>query len=354
MADEKKANPFEDLNTSEPPDQGLASGGQPDRDRDLNDSGHVTGAFANQPTSNLSQPYPGQQPGAYLPQQLNQYPSQPYPPQQGPYPSNQYPPIPDHKKPIVIPAIGPENVSPFLRAYAPILEKYKLPKDSFYRFLDELNEVKSTSPPLQVLDVTGGILQAVPILFPLRWIGSAVSGLASLGGYGVSKGRADLAIKKANKEVFGPRGLKVEIAKLDAIAHIAHIPILDQYGKMNRQAPLVRQLDELSQPASNEAQELYLQKRRIQVLQPWIAELDIDVLPWTPKSKLHRFNNVLKKKNNPEDSQRDRRRDERSRDSRDRREHEYRSEDGEPEFRRPLWLVIRETESAGSEGKRGN
>ncbi|KAJ5820557.1 hypothetical protein N7474_006148 [Penicillium riverlandense] len=153
---------------------------------------------------------------------------------------------PDRDKPIAIPAIDAANESPFLRAYAPILSKHKLPKDSFLTFLDQLNDAVATSPPMQVLDATGGVLQSVPILFPIRWIGSAVSELANLGGHGISKGRSDSAIRRANKDIFGPRGLKVEIAKLDAVAHIAQIPILDSQGKVNRQAPLFQQLEKLS------------------------------------------------------------------------------------------------------------
>ena len=182
---------------------------------------------------------------------------------------------------------------------------------------------------MQVLDATGGILKAVPILFPLHWIGSAVSGLANLGGQGISKSRADSAIRNANKDIFGPRGLKAEIAKMDAVAHIANIPVLDSQGKINRQAPLVRQLNDLSYPSSDEAHELDHLQQRIQVLQPWIAELNVDTLPWTSKSRLHRFNAALKKNNNPDDKRKGR-----DRDSSDTEE--------DPGLKKSLWLVIRE------------
>ena len=203
-------------------------------------------------------------------------------------------------KPIAIPAIGSSSDSPFLRAYAPILTTYNLPRDSFFSFLDHLNKVISGSPPLQVLDATGGILQSVPILFPLRWIGSAVSGLASLGSQGVSKSRADSYLRQANRETFGPRGLKVEIAKLDALAYMANIPILDSNGKVSRQNPLLQRLLETGGAAEGARDAgMVVEQRQVEILQPWIAALELDILPWTSKSKLTRFNAALKKRNDP-------------------------------------------------------
>ncbi|KAA8647800.1 hypothetical protein EYZ11_010352 [Aspergillus tanneri] len=200
-------------------------------------------------------------------------------------------------KPIAIPAIEPSFDSPFIRAYAPILTDYNLPRESFFAFLDQLNKVISSSPPLQVLDATGGILKSVPLLFPLHWIGEAVSGLANLGSHGVSKSRTDSHIRQANKDIFGPRGLKVEIAKLDALAHMASIPILDSQGKVSRKTPLLLRLLNGSDATVDESEDVDMQQRRIKILQPWIAELELDILPWTSKSKLTRFNAALKKRN---------------------------------------------------------
>ncbi|KAJ5458260.1 hypothetical protein N7475_009648 [Penicillium sp. IBT 31633x] len=223
----------------------------------------------------------------------------------------------------------------------PILKNRQLPKESFLGFLDQLNKDIAASPPLQVLDATGGILNSVPILFPLHWIGSAISGLANLGSQGVSKSRTDSSIKQANRDIFAPRGLKVEIAKLDALAHIAKIPILDSQGKINRQAPLFLQFWNEA-PGANagaggrQEQEFDLQQK-IRTLQPWIAELEFEILPWSSKPKLARFNAALKKRNNPQDQE-----------SRDmgRRGNNYTDEDNPEEvsFRKAFWLIIREVE----------
>ncbi|BCR88872.1 uncharacterized protein ACHE_50071S [Aspergillus chevalieri] len=226
----------------------------------------------------------------------------------GPETTPRTPPQPNTQtKPIAIPAIEPSFDSPFLRAYAPILTDYKLPHESFLSFLDHLNKLITSNPPLQVLDAAGGILQSVPLLFPLHWLGSAVSGLANLGRHGVSKSRTDSYIHQANQEIFGPRGLKVEIVKLDALAYIANIPILDSKGKVNRQMPVLQcLLDETgarTAPAvdghGSKQGGVDMQQQQIRILQPWIAELELHILPWTSKSKLTRFNAALKKRNDP-------------------------------------------------------
>ena len=238
-------------------------------------------------------------------------------------------------KPIAIPAAESSFDSPFIRAYAPILIDYNLPRESFFTFLDQLNKVMSSSPPLQVLDAAGGILQAVPILFPLHWIGSTVSGLANLGSHGVSKSRTDSCIRQANQDIFGPRGLKVEIVKLDALVYMANIPILDSQGKVSRQTALFQQLlyetgtgagSTATAADGHQPQSVDMQQRLIRILQPWIAELDLDILPWTSKSKLTRFNAALKKRN-----------------ASDQEETVGQRSDDEAAFRKSLWLVIRPT-----------
>ena len=149
----------------------------------------------------------------------------------------------------------------------------------------------------------------------------------------MSKSRTDSSIKTANKDIFGPRGLKVEVAKLDALAHLAKIPILDSQGKINRQAPLFLQLEDEAVPSEGQA-EVELQ-RKIRTLRPWIEDLEVEVLPWSSKSKLTRFNAALKKRNAPNEV--DRRGRSGSYDA------NVRHEENES-FRKALWLVIREVE----------
>ena len=208
--------------------------------------------------------------------------------------------LPIHlQKPIAIPAVEAVSNAPFLRAYPPELESYNLPRGSFLTFLDNLNQVVATSAPLQVLDAAGGTLRRVPILFPLHILGAAVSGLANLSHTGISKGRAERTLKQANKDIFGPRGLKVEIGKLDALAQISGIPILDTKGKATRLTAVAGAgLSALQPVTTGEWSNIDQVERQLKTFQPWIADLQIDPLPWTSKSRLTRYNTVMKKRDN--------------------------------------------------------
>ncbi|CAG8093871.1 unnamed protein product [Penicillium salamii] len=328
MADEKKQNPFEALGSSEAEVEHPPAYTAETSTRSIEPS-IQTGPFG---------PPPGQfgsSPGQFGP------PPGQFAPSPGPFAA----PLgtPPSKRPIAIPAIASPSDSPFIRAYPPILQSHNLPKESFLNFLDQLNKDIASSPPLQVLDATGGILNSVPILFPLHWIGSAVSGLANLGSQGMSKSRTDSSLKTANRDIFGPRGLKVEVAKLDALAHLANIPILDSQGKISRQSPLFLQLQDEPVEATDERHELELElQRKIRTLQPWIADLEIEVVPWSSKSKLTRFNAALKKRNDPKEYERRGRRERRERRGRDGSDNTEVSPDDQESFRKALWLVIRE------------
>jgi hypothetical protein len=167
----------------------------------------------------------------------------------------------------------------------------------------------------------------------------------------MSKSRTDSSIKQANRDIFGPRGLRVEIAKLDALAHVAQFPMLDSQGKINQQAPLFLQLQyeaSMASTAANERQQQEIDlQQRIKTLQPWIAELEFEVLPWSSKSKLTRLNASLKKYNEPRDEER-RGMGFRDRESRGmHRKGDVYSQEAKQEeapFKKALWLVIREVE----------
>ncbi|KAJ5729240.1 uncharacterized protein N7483_003748 [Penicillium malachiteum] len=329
------------------------------------------------------EPYPPQQqpqygyppPGPQYPQQgapqYGQYgPAQgePYPPQQGPPygyppgpggyphqdgmqqyggyppagPGDMYPPqggmpgmmpgmmpvdpsMLNPNRPVAIPQVGMEKESPFLRAYAPYLMKYRVPKEMFLAFLDKLNAAMKSSPPMQVLDLTGGVLQSVPILFPLHWLGSIVSGAANKGSQGLTKSRADSVVKQANKEMFGPLGLKVEIARLKALARVAKIPILDSDGRVNTKAPVIQQLGEFTLHGTEVEDEANFQRQRVELFRPWIADLEIDSdNPLKKnKSRLTRYNKSVK---NYYEGARD-------------------LAKTDPDLYKSLWLVIREIDS---------
>ncbi|KAJ5291823.1 hypothetical protein N7478_001074 [Penicillium angulare] len=196
---------------------------------------------------------------------------------------------------MAIPALTPDKDAPFIRAYPPMLQNHQIPQDFFFRLLDKLNDAMGHSPPMQVLDVTGGMLSSVPILFPLRWIGASVSSLANFSSQEMGKSKADGIVRTANKEIFNSRGLIAQIAKLPAVAQITNMPVLDSEGNIDPNAPLINQLSELPCGGTDLANEVDFQQRRIQLFQPWIAPLVVDTdLPWKGKSGLHKFNAKVK------------------------------------------------------------
>lgn len=211
-------------------------------------------------------------------------------------------------KPIAIPATSTKLGSPFLRAYPPQLEEesYGINRAQFLGFLDDLNRCAVASPPVQILGLAGNIVGFVP-LQTAQIVGASVNLAASVATYGVSKGRTEMCLRGANRELFAPRGLKVEIAKLDALAKIAGIPgVLDPVtGKLDKKASVLAPLEELEEEEEEEEGSLgegeggtmvapsqRAQRRRLQALESWIAPLDLAPLPEIKQSgnvlgKLH-------------------------------------------------------------------
>ncbi|KAI7759890.1 hypothetical protein LZL87_010312 [Fusarium oxysporum] len=189
------------------------------------------------------------------------------------------------EKPIAIPATSSKLGSPFLRAFPPILEgQYHLPREVFLRFLDDLNRAAVASPPVQILGMVGGIVSMIP-LHTAQIVGNSVNAAATLSTYAISKSRSELCISAANKELFMPRGLKAEFAKLDAVARYAGMPVLNDEGKVKKNSMILGPLEDLSAQSS-----VTVQQRRLQALEPWIAPLEL-----TPLPELHVPDNFVSK-----------------------------------------------------------
>ncbi|EWZ40736.1 hypothetical protein FOZG_09367 [Fusarium oxysporum Fo47] len=154
----------------------------------------------------------------------------------------------------------------------------------FLRFLDDLNRAAVASPPVQILGMVGGIVSMIP-LHTAQIVGNSVNAAATLSTYAISKSRSELCISTANKELFMPRGLKAEFAKLDAVARYAKIPILDGNGKIEKNSMVLGPCEDVSAQSS-----LTVQQRRLQAIEPWIAPLDL-----TPLPELHVPDNFVSK-----------------------------------------------------------
>jgi hypothetical protein len=162
---------------------------------------------------------------------------------------------PNLDQPIAIPSTSPSLGSPFLRAYPPSLAPYNLPAPVFLSFLDELNRLMVLSPPLRVLGLAGSIVSMVP-LATAQIVGGAVNAAATVGQIGISKGMSAMFIREANEKIFAPRGLKVDLVKLEVVAKAAGIPILDAAGKVKKDTKLLPPMEDPGQDLSGQSRRL--------------------------------------------------------------------------------------------------
>ncbi|KAB2578015.1 hypothetical protein BFW01_g9390 [Lasiodiplodia theobromae] len=117
-------------------------------------------------------------------------------------------------KPIVIPQtinmFYVRSFSPFARAYAPALADLPNPisQDEFLAFIDGLNDAFMMHPFFQAGFMAGGMVMSAPIL-PVQIAGGGLQALAALGSGAVTLLRAKQFLKRANADIFNPRGLAV-------------------------------------------------------------------------------------------------------------------------------------------------
>ncbi|TGJ79104.1 hypothetical protein E0Z10_g9660 [Xylaria hypoxylon] len=177
------------------------------------------------------------------------------------------------RKPIVIPATAASLGSPFLRAYPPCLEAFQIRREEFLDILDGLNRVAVKSPPLRALGLVGEVIEIVP-LASAQSVGLAINAAAKLGTFALSKGATEAYLRKINKEIFAPRGLKMEVAKLEAMARVNKLPILDAAGQIRSDAQLLQPLLDVQ-----EIHTMGAAQRWLRALELWVEPLDLEALP---------------------------------------------------------------------------
>ncbi|THY46971.1 hypothetical protein D6C98_07274 [Aureobasidium pullulans] len=164
---------------------------------------------------------------------------------------------PGFDRPIVIPQIAP-GTAPFIRAYSSSLASLGIDISTFLLFLDTLNVALLPTPPLQILDLAGGIVGMVPHHIPAL-IGGGLQASAKIAGVVTSKARTKAVLERANKEIFGVQGMKVEIVNSETLKQRLAIT-----------GPLLHNLDE-------ETSAMSVQQRRLDALGPYTAPLSFDV-----------------------------------------------------------------------------
>jgi hypothetical protein len=184
--------------------------------------------------------------------------------QQAPFSSHQAASHDVHHKgpelPTVIPQTSPGAGNPFTRAYSPSLANANISLHTFLTFLDTLNVCLAQTPPLQILDLAGGMVGMVPHHIP-AFIGGSLQATAKIANAVTSKTRVTGLMKSANAEIFGPQGLKVEILTTEKLKQKLGI---DETRRL------------LSNLNSADV-EMSVRDRRLQALIPHIAPLVFDV-----------------------------------------------------------------------------
>ena len=123
------------------------------------------------------------------------------------------------------------------------------------------------SPPVRALGIAGSIVGMVPLV-TAQIVGGAVDVASKLAAHGMSKGRSEMFIREANKKIFAPRGMRVDIVKLEVVARVAGIPGLGADGKVNKDAKLLAPIDGLEA-------DLSAQQRRLIAFAPWTSPLEL-------------------------------------------------------------------------------
>ena len=198
-------------------------------------------------------------------------------------------------KPIAVPATSKKLGSAFLRAYPPVLESYQISQTTFLDFLDKLNRLATPNPAMQLTGAAAGIVGLVPL--PITQIvGLGVQAGATLGTVATSKVSIAAFLKHANAELFGPRKLTVQITRLEALARMTRMPILDATGNLDKNSQLLAPLEEIEDGglAMTPAQE-----RRLSALEPYIEHLEVTPLPEIkkPENLMMRVNQAASERN---------------------------------------------------------
>ena len=102
-----------------------------------------------------------------------------------------------------------------MRAYSPILSQYQITRSEFLSFLDGLNEVFIANPILQTTSIAGSVMG---MIHPVEVVGMAVEAASEIGSETTSYFRTRTYLKRANAELFGPKGIEAKIMEFEKMA----------------------------------------------------------------------------------------------------------------------------------------
>lgn len=188
-----------------------------------------------------------------------------------------------------------------MRAYSPTLSEYQITQPDFLTFLDGLNEGFIANPVLQATSIAGSVMGNI---HPVEIVGIAVEAASEIGSETTSYFRTRAYLKKANAEIFGPRGLKAKIMEFDKMARAVAVHPDELKERMQREAGGLEGAEDIdigifnSVIADGEGGGDGIEARRnprlllLDALQGHVAPLDTEGLPVSPEQR-----NLLKRWN---------------------------------------------------------
>ncbi|KZT55812.1 hypothetical protein CALCODRAFT_518508 [Calocera cornea HHB12733] len=220
--------------------------------------------------------------------------------------------------PVAVPQLTGKYDSAFVRAYCPQLQAAGVGMQEWLDFCDGLNIAIIASPPLRVVDKAGMIIGFVPY----HWCmiaGAVMQASAQTAMHVLSKTLSDKYLRRANKDYFGPRGLKVRLCRTAAMRMLIGKDAPD--GKQNTamhvagrigmgienvalRLPLPfagRVIETIHAPLRpiDPRSPLGVTERRMQDLQGFVCPLDFNVPPAkSPEDILGRMNDFVVKLDN--------------------------------------------------------
>ncbi|KAF2162453.1 hypothetical protein M409DRAFT_37413 [Zasmidium cellare ATCC 36951] len=176
------------------------------------------------------------------------------------------------RQPVAIPQVIPGLGQPYARAYSHELKEHGVSMEDFVKFIDNLNVVSAGSPPLQIVDLAGGVVGMIPFAHA-QLISFGIQTVAKVGVAAVSKTRGSMFLSKSNTAFFNPRGLKVELVTTEALRYKLRIP------------------PDASAPADDiHSNDMGLIERRMAMLKGYAAPVTFDVPP--PDQQTNILNNM--------------------------------------------------------------
>ncbi|KAL1847495.1 hypothetical protein Plec18167_005119 [Paecilomyces lecythidis] len=246
---------------------------------------------------------------------------------------------------LTIPEVGhkrfsDENMTPFVRVRVPEMEQnYGISHHEWIVFLDEFNEAWMANPALQAANQAGNIAGMAPSVIA-QIVGVGVNVTAGIGSAVTTKVRTKKYLAKANEEVFGPKGLHVQVCKTEKMLEYVGLSGQDNVFSRYKQAFEYTQMNAPMVQGNNNPTLQRMQSLGSRVMMISFDNVEASTKPegWMKKWGAHEAQKA-EQKQNEKNAREQRRADRRSGRGSSRRQ-ERQEKKKEKETKKIRWLVI--------------